>query len=199
MPPIILKCSPKGEGFHPSHVLEINGSDFIGEADNDIYTDAIEFYPDTGEEAPMGFFWELRHEIDTILTKQDKDDLLDWLYKDKKFGTADFNMEDIPEKLKYLVNDRRWFDKKIQKERDKHIKGKYCGGLSSFLEEFWSAKHLPPITTKPINFCPYCGVKLKEKFAKDNWYNLWKSETLIKDIGRKIFYVINGYYEDEEQ
>lgn len=180
-------------------ITNIKGYDFIRLADDDIEPAAIEFYPDTGEEAPMGFFWELQNEIDAILTKQDKEELLDWLYKEKKLGTVDFNKEDIPEELKYLLNDRGWFEDNIQKYRNDHKNGEYCGGFSVFLESLWNEKCLPSITTKPINFCPYCGVKLKGKFAKDNWYNLWKSETLIKDIGREIFYVINGYYEDEEQ
>lgn len=179
-------------------IKTIKGYDFIRLADNDIEPDAIEFYPDTGEEAPKGFFWELQHQISTILRREDRQELLDWLYKEKRMLTVDFNVEDIPEELKYLLNDRGWFEEQIQKERNEHNSGKYCGGLSVFLESLWNEKHLPPIATQPINFCPYCGTKLKGKFTKDNWYNLWKSETLIKDIGREIFYVINGYYEDEE-
>ena len=180
-------------------IKNIKRYDFIRLADGDIETDAIEFYPDTGEEAPMGFLWELQHEIDAILTRQDKNELLDWMYKEKKLGTVDFNLEDILEELKYLLDGRGWFEEKIQKYRDDHKSGQYCGGFSVFLESLWNEKRLPPITTKPINYCPYCGIKLKGKFTKSNWYNLWKSETLIKDIGREIFYVINGYYEDEEE
>lgn len=180
-------------------ITTINGYDFIKMKDNDFFPDAIRFYPDTGEEAPMGFFWELQHEVGDILCEQNEDKLLKRLIEEKNLLEANFNMGDIPEKLKYLLGNRAWFERRILNHRNKHTSVEFCSGMTVFIERIYEVGYLPPVATNPISFCPFCGVKLRGKFTKYNWWDLLRSEILINDIGREIFYVINGYYEDEEQ
>lgn len=152
----------------------VNGYEFIRMADGNIYPDAIEFCPYSGKECPNSFLWELQHQIHEILAKRNQEALLLKLF-DKKLLSSQFNFINIPPQLKFLLTDKKWFYDKICVNKNDHKEHELCGGFASFLDSLYSETVLPPITRKPIQFCPFCGIRLKSGFNEDNW---WRNRSL---------------------
>lgn len=95
----------------------------------------------------------------------------------KDLLTNKFDINSIPDVLKFLLNDRDWFDKRIAKNQLRHKTDgdELCGGFSAFIDSCYGMDELPRIATMPINFCPYCGVELPREFQTDEW---WKKRGL---------------------
>ena len=148
---------------------------YIVMSDGSIYPDAVEFSPITGKECCGGFYWELQHQLCDILEKQGENELLNYLFEEKGLLTTEFNPENIPENLKNLLNDRKWFDDKISNNRKEHESGKLCGGLGAFVDAMYSVDALPLIAKVPLKYCPFCGALLPEEFKTDEW---WKKRGL---------------------
>ena len=147
----------------------INGYEFICMADGSLYPDAIEFYPHSGKECANGFFWELQHEVYDILLRSNQEVLLKELLS-KNFLCDQFNFANIPSQLRFLLENQEWFYKKIYINQNKHKAKGFCGGFASFIDSLYNETKLPPIAKKPIQFCPFCGVKLGIDFNKNDWW-----------------------------
>ena len=170
---------------HRDVIRIINGYSYIITSTGE-YEDVIEFSPWSGKELTNGFMWELQHKLYDILRKNENGMItpVEDLYCNTKESekiesllTSKFNPDSVPDNLKFLFNNRDWFNEIIAKNRLDHTNDgdRFCGGFSAFIDSCYGMEELPRIVTIPINFCPYCGIKLPPEFQTDEW---WKKRGL---------------------
>ncbi len=135
----------------------------------------LQYSPFTGEELSCSFLWELQLEVSEALSKRERDKFLleqwcEMLYKMR----PSFDINAIPDRLKFLVNDRHWFEIRKTREQSEHQGSEFCGGLSVFIDECYSYQSkLPKLAEVPIKFCPFCGIRLPSEFQEENWWEAW--------------------------
>jgi len=136
--------------------------------------DVLQFSPFDGSELPGGFYCELQMKISDILQKRNESESERWcamLYKLR----PSFDISYVPTDLRYLLTDKTWFFEKKSQEQREHHNGEFCGGLSVFIDGCYGidCEPLPKLACVPIQYCPFCGVKLPPEFDQDNW---WENE-----------------------
>lgn len=157
----------------------------------------LKYSPFTGQELSGAFWDELKFQVLHTLSKREKDFVSLKKFKDNLDSyTPAFNVNSIPQRLKFLVNDRKWY--KIRKERDRrlHQNGKFCGEFGScFIDGCYGYKKLPKLACVPIQYCPFCGVKLPPEFDQENW---WEKEfkTFKWDKDHKLGEWADDYVDD---
>ena len=137
--------------------------------------EVLQYSPFTGEELSCAFNWELQIMISDKLSESEEFHSLlekwcEMLYRLR----PSFDERLIPDNLKYLMQDKSWYYSQKQKERLEHKNGEFCGGLSVFVDTCHSySPNIPKLASVPIQYCPFCGVKLPPEFNQENW---WEKE-----------------------
>ena len=135
----------------------------------------LKYSPFTGEELPGAFMDELKFQVSWSLSKREKDkNLLDEWESHLSRYTPAFDSQLIPERLKFLINDRNWFHIRKSRDRANHKGNEFCGELNGcFIEACYGCEKLPKLACVPIKYCPFCGVELPVEFQDYNWWEKW--------------------------
>ena len=152
----------------------ISGYYCIVDHKNCCINDVLCFSPFNGSELSGGFLYELQFKISGILEERDQAEYERWctmLYNMR----PNFDTSYIPDDLKYLLTDKSWFLEEKTNERNEHKNGEFCGGLSVFIDGCYGIDYnpLPKLACVPIQYCPFCGIKLPSEFDQENW---WEKE-----------------------
>ena len=148
----------------------VNGYEAIIIDDKDYYDDFIEFSPFNGTLLKNGFLWELQHKIYDELAQAEKDVALQDMLLSKKLLTCFFNNSDVPTEYKCFLDSKEWFYEDIKKFQESHKNKSLCGALSAFIDGLYGLDDLPLIAKVPIQYCPWCGAELDERFHQDDWF-----------------------------
>jgi len=136
----------------------------------------LQYSPFTGEKLSSAFLAELRFQISNSLSKRDKDNelLRQWNNHLSDYTPA-FDVNLIPQRLKFLLSSRKWYDIRKYRDRAMHNGGNFCGEFAGcFIDTCYERPDdLPKLACVPIQYCPFCGVKLPPEFAQENW---WEKE-----------------------
>ena len=135
----------------------------------------LKYSPFTGEELSGAFLNELKFQVSWSLSKRTKDaELLKQWEDGLNDYTPTFDLNLIPQRLRFLIKDRKWYDVRKARDRASHKNGKFCGEFEGcFIDSCYSYKKLPKLASVPIQYCPFCGVKLPPEFDQENW---WEKE-----------------------
>ena len=150
----------------------ISGYYCIVDPADGLIIDVLQYSPFTGKELSSGFLTELALEVTGELMRVDSPYLNTWCNMLNKMN-PDFDPNLIPDDLKYLMHDKSWYYSQKQKERLEHKNGEFCRGLSPYIDSCYSYDILPRLSVVPIQYCPFCGVKLPPEFDQENW---WEKE-----------------------
>lgn len=135
----------------------------------------IKYSPFTGEEVTGGFLSELSCQVYDSLSKSEKNSslLIQWKNHLSEY-TPKFDLNLIPDRLKFLISNREWYEIRKKRERNQHKGGNFCGEFNGcFLECCYGKGNLPKLACVPIQYCPFCGAKLPPEFDQENW---WEKE-----------------------
>ena len=136
----------------------------------------LQYSPFGGQELLGAFLHELDEKIVDELLGPDHKKSVElarwWDNEDENYPLID--AAKVPDHLQYLVTNREWYDRLIEKERADHHDGKFCWELSCFIDDCrCDYEELPKLVCVPIQYCPFCGAKLPPEFDQENW---WEKE-----------------------
>ena len=139
----------------------------------------LQYSPFSGEELYGSFLYELKlliceQILDGIDYKGEFREFSEQWVRNEADNDPIIDVSLLPKEFSQLVKNRDWYDELIISKRLHHKDGKFCYGLEGFISSCYGEDDvLPKLACVPIQYCPFCGVRLSAGFDQENW---WEKE-----------------------